>query len=243
VVFRLDGRRHRRPSGGEPVILASVTGQITTWIAAHGVIAVFALMAVDAVLPIGGELVMLFAGVIAAGVIGSSHPTLFGATLSPGVAAYLVLSIAGALGSLAGSLAGWWLGRWGGRPLIERHGRKLHITPAKFARAERWFDRYGVATLLVGRLTPLVRSFISIPAGVLGSKLVPFAALTLLASLIWSFGFAAAGWALGGTWHSFDGSFRYLDYAVLAALAGMAVVVALRLRSRSAQPAGGRPEG
>jgi len=94
-------------STGKPVILASVTGQITTWIAAHGVIAVFALMAVDAVLPIGGELVMLFAGVIAAGVIGSSHPTLFGATLSPGVAAYLVLSIAGALGSLGGSLAGW----------------------------------------------------------------------------------------------------------------------------------------
>ena len=225
------------------MILASVTGQITTWIAAHGVIAVFALMAVAAVLPIGGELVMLFAGVIAAGVIGSSHPTLFGATLKPGVPAYVVLSISGALGSLAGSLAGWWLGRWGGRPLIERHGHKLHVTPAKFARAERWFDRYGAATLLVGRLTPLVRSFISIPAGVLGSKLVPFAALPLLASLIWSFGFAAAGWALGGTWHSFDGSFRYLDYAVLAALCGLAVMVVLRVRSRATQTGEGWTEG
>jgi membrane protein DedA with SNARE-associated domain len=225
------------------MMLASVTGQITSWIAAHGVIAVFALMAVDAVLPIGGELVMLFAGVIAAGVIGSSHPTLFGATLNAGVPAYVVLSISGALGSLAGSLAGWWLGRWGGRPLIERHGHKLHVTPANFARAERWFDRYGVATLLVGRLTPLVRSFISIPAGVLGSNLVPFAALTLLASLIWSFGFAGAGWALGGAWHSFDGSFRYLDYAVLAALCGLAAMVVLRVRSRSTQTADGQPEG
>jgi membrane protein DedA with SNARE-associated domain len=65
----------------------------------------------------------------------------------------------------------------------------------------------------------------------------------LLASLIWSFGFAGAGWALGGAWHSFDGSFRYLDYAVLAALCGLAAMVVLRVRSRSTQTADGQPEG
>jgi membrane protein DedA with SNARE-associated domain len=216
------------------MMLASITGQLVTWIAAHGVVAVFVLMAVDALLPIGGELVMLYAGVIAAGVVASGHPTLFGAVLHPGLEAYAVLSISGTLGSLGGSVAGWWLGRRGGRALIERHGHRLHISSARFARAEGWFARYGLLTLFVGRLTPLVRSFISIPAGVLGSRLVPFVSLTLLASLIWSFGFAGVGWALGGTWHSFDASFRYLDYGVLAVLAALTVMLLLRVRSRRA---------
>jgi membrane protein DedA with SNARE-associated domain len=213
-------------------MLASVTGQLTTWIAANGVLAVFVLMGIDALLPIGGELIMLYAGVIAAGVVATGHPTLFGAPLSRGLETYVVLSTSGALGSLIGSLVGWWIGRRGGRPLIARHGRRLHVSPARFARAEHWLERYGVLTILVGRLTPLVRSFISIPAGVLGSRLVPFALLTLLASLIWSFGFAAAGWALGGSWHSVDGAFRYLDYVVVLVLAGGAVYMTVRARSR-----------
>src|SRR5579863_7174898 len=116
---------------GGATMVASVTAQLTSWIAANGVPAVFALMAIDALLPIGGELVMLYAGVIAAGVVRSGHPTLFGATLSHGVESYVVLSVAGALGSLLGSLVGWAIGRRGGRPLIERHGRWLHLTPAR----------------------------------------------------------------------------------------------------------------
>ncbi len=212
-------------------MVASLTAQLTSWIAANGVPAVCVLMAIDALLPIGGELVMLYAGVIAAGVVRSGHPTLFGATLSHGVEIYVVLSVSGALGSLFGSLVGWWIGRRGGRSLIERHGRWLHVTPARFARAERWFKRYGMLTLLVGRLTPLARSFISIPAGVLGARLVPFVALTLLASLIWAFGFAAAGWALGGAWHSFDRSFGYVDYVALAALVVLAATLFLRART------------
>ena len=125
----------------------------------------------------------------------------------------------------------WGIGRRGGRPLVERHGRWLHLTPARFARAEGWFERYGALTLLLGRLTPLVRSFISIPAGVLGTRLVAFVGPTLLASLIWAFGFAAAGWLLGGAWHSFDGAFRYVDYAALAALAVAGATLLLRVRA------------
>jgi membrane protein DedA with SNARE-associated domain len=221
------------------MILASVTGQLTTWIAANAVLAVFVLMAIDALLPVGGEVVMLYAGVIAAGVVRSGHPTLLGASLGHGAKAYVVLSIVGTLGSLAGSLVGWWLGRQGGRPLIERHGRWLHVTPAKLSRAEHWFERYGVLTLLVGRLTPLVRSFISIPAGVLGSKFVTFASLTLIASLIWCFGFAAGGWALAGAWHSFDSAFRYVDYAVLGVCAALAVALMFRARAGHTKSAEG----
>jgi membrane protein DedA with SNARE-associated domain len=214
------------------MVTASVSAQLTSWVAANGVPAVCVLMAVDALLPIGGELVMLYAGVIAAGVVRAGHPTLFGASLSHGAEIYVVLSISGAVGSLLGSLVGWWVGRRGGRSLIQRHGRWLHVTPARLDRAERWFRRYGMLTILVGRLTPLARSFISIPAGVLGARLVPFVALTLLASLIWAFGFAAAGWALGGAWRSFDGSFRYVDYAALAAFVVLAATLLLRVRMR-----------
>src|SRR4051812_19999067 len=74
---------------------------------------------------------------------------------------------AGTLGYLAGSLGGWALGRAGDRPLIDRYGRWLHNGPQRFARAERWFTRYGASFVLFGRLLPLVRSFVSIPAGVL----------------------------------------------------------------------------
>ena len=77
---------------------------------------------------------------------------------------------AGTLGYLTGSLAGWAIGRAGGRPFIERHGRWLHLGPQRFRRAERWFARYGSAFVLFGRLTPLVRSFVSIPPARLSSR-------------------------------------------------------------------------
>jgi membrane protein DedA with SNARE-associated domain len=141
-------------------------------------------MAVDALLPAGGELIMLYAGALGAGAIAGQHATLFGAHLSTGIESYLVLSLIGALGYLAGSLIGWGIGVHGGRPLIERHGRWLHLSPRTFRRAEKWFERFGHRAVFFGRLTPVVRSFISIPAGALGSPLGPYAALTVAASLI-----------------------------------------------------------
>jgi membrane protein DedA with SNARE-associated domain len=211
-------------------VLASITGQITTWIAAHGVIAVFALMAVDALLPIGGELVMLYAGVIASGVVHGASTSLFGSPVHGAVGVYVALALAGTAGSLAGSIAAWWLGRRGGRRFVLRHGHWLHVTPARLERAEGWLERHGPRALLVGRMTPLVRSFISIPAGVGGVRLVTFAAVTLVPSLIWCFGFAAAGWTLGGSWHDFHSSFEYVDYAVVG-LASLALVGLVVLRA------------
>jgi membrane protein DedA with SNARE-associated domain len=118
--------------------------------------------------------------------------------------------------------------------LVERHGRWLHVSPAAFGRAERWFDRYGTAAVFLGRLTPVVRSFISIPAGVLGSPLAPYTILTLLGSLIRCFGFAGAGWALGSTWETFHHDFRYADYAAAAAV--VVVLAAAILRRRRHRP-------
>jgi membrane protein DedA with SNARE-associated domain len=173
-------------------------------------------MALDALLPVGSELVMLYAGALGAGAIAGKHATLLGVQLAPGVESFLVLAAVGALGYLAGSLVGWGIGARGGRALIERHGRWLHVSPQAFARAERWFERFGHRAVFFGRLTPVVRSFISIPAGVLGSPPATYAALTLAGSLIWCLGFAGAGWALGDTWSSFHHDFRYADYAAIA---------------------------
>jgi len=209
-----------------------VTGQLTSWIAHHDVYAVFVLMAVDAVLPAGGELIMLFAGAVAAGAVAGGQAALLGSPLSTGLESYVALALAGSLGYLAGSVAGWAIGRLGGRTLIERRGRWLHVSPQALVRAEGWFERFGLAAVFLGRLTPVVRSFISIPAGLLGAPLLPYVALTLAGSLIWCFGFAGAGWALGGSWESFHHGFRYADYvAVVAVLAVVALALAHRLRA------------
>jgi membrane protein DedA with SNARE-associated domain len=208
---------------------------MTGWIAHHGVYAVFVLMAIDALLPLGGELVMLYAGALAAGAVAAQHVALFGVTLASGTQSYVTLALAGSLGYLLGAVVGWAIGARGGRSLIERHGRWLHVSPAAFSRAEAWFARYGSRAVFLGRLTPVVRSFISIPAGVLGSPLASYTVLTLLGSLVWCFGFAAVGWAVGGSWTSIDHGYKYADYAVVAALlAAVAAVVVRRRRVRAA---------
>ena len=99
-------------------VLASISSQFLDWIAHNGVYAVFGLMALDALLPVGGELIMLFAGALAAGAVASAQPTLFGAGLHTGLESYVVLALAGALGYLAGALVGWAIGAYGGRPLL-----------------------------------------------------------------------------------------------------------------------------
>jgi membrane protein DedA with SNARE-associated domain len=212
-------------SGAHLVVLASLTGQLTGWIGHHGAYAVFAIMALDALLPVGGELTMLYAGALAAGAIAGQHPVLLGHQLHTGLESYLVLAIAGTLGYLGGSLIGWAIGRFGGHSLLGRHGRWLHITPENLARAERWFERHGRAAVFLGRLTPVVRSFISIPAGALESPIGSYTVLTLAGSAIWCFGFAGVGWALGSSYESVHHAFRYVD--VLAVAAAVVILVSM----------------
>ena len=126
---------------------------MTELVSQNGVYAVFALMAVDALLPGPGEVVMLYAGVLAGGSIAGHDASLFGASLASGLQSYLVLALAGTIGYLLGALAGWAIGRFGGRPLIERHSTLLHMSPESFARAERWFDRFGLRAVFLARLT------------------------------------------------------------------------------------------
>ena len=211
-------------------MLASISSSFTSQVASHGAYAVFVLMMVDAVFPAASELVMLYAGAVAAGVFSSAHHvSLFGAKVGFGAGAFVVLALAGTLGYLVGAVAGWWVGLRGGRPLLERHGRLFHLGPERLERAERWFDRFGNVGVLVGRLTPLVRSFVSIPAGVFGMRLVPYSLLTLAGSAIWAFAIAGAGYGLGSSYERFNHGFHYVEYAVLAGVLVLAAYLVYRL--------------
>jgi membrane protein DedA with SNARE-associated domain len=218
-------------------LLASISSTFTDTVSHDGLLAVTVLMAVDALLPAGGGVVMLVAGDLAAGVFAGHHPTLFGLDLGTGLGAYIALASAGTLGYLAGALAGWLIGHRGGRLFLERWGNLLHLGPANMARAERWFAHRGQWAVLLGRLIPVVRSFISIPAGVLGSPLNSYLPLTLAGSAIWCFVVAAVGWALGATYNRADGAFQAGEIGVV-----MVVVLAsgaLGLRRRAARRATG----
>ena len=213
--------------------MSGITDALTGAIGDAGVYAVFGLMLIDAVFPAGSEIVMLYAGALAAGAFPESQVTLFGADIQSTAAGYVVMALAGTLGYWLGSILGWGIGRYGGHPLLERHGRWLHVTPENLERAEAWFERRGDAAVFFGRLVPVVRSFISIPAGVLEMRLAPYAVLTLLGSLIWSFAFAGAGVALGTGWESFHEKFRYADYvAVVLVVAGATYLVFKAWRHR-----------
>ena len=199
------------------MILASVSSSFTAQVANHGLYAVFGLMAIDAVFPAFSELVMLYAGAVAAGVFPGAHGVvLFGWHIGFGAGAFVALALAGTLGYLAGALVGWGIGAYGGRPLLERHGRWFHLSPERLDRAERWFARWGNLGVLLGRVTPVIRSFVSIPAGIFEMRLVPYTLLTLVGSAVWAFALAGAGYGLGSSYKGFDRGFRYVEYAIVA---------------------------
>lgn len=204
-------------------ILSEITHAITDVIGHHGLYAVFLLMLIDAVLPAASEVVMVYGGAVAAGAFAGQSATLFGHTFKPGLSAYLAMALAGTIGYLIGAMLGWWIGLRGGRPFLERHGRWLHLDGAKLDRAERWFDRWGERAVFIGRITPVARSFISVPAGVFEAPFARYTALTAIGSAAWCFAFAGAGWAAGANWEHFHDRFKLVDYA-FAALVVLGVV-------------------
>ena len=209
-------------------ILSEITDGITSAIGDYGLYAVFLLMFVDAVLPAASEVVMVYAGAVAAGAFAGQDVVFLGRTIDEGFAAYVAMALAGTIGYTIGSIVGWAIGLYGGRPYVERHGRWLHLNMEKLDRAERWFERWEDLAVFLGRLTPVVRSFVSIPAGVLEVPFVRYTLLTLAGSAIWCFFFAGAGYAVGDNWEDFHHAFRYVEYLVAAAIAAIAVSLVVR---------------
>jgi len=224
-------------------VLASISGSVTSFVGDHGVYAIFVLMAIDAVFPAASELVMVYAGALAAGAFAGSSVVVFGERVGTGFGAYVAMVLAGTIGYTIGSLIGWAIGLYGGRPFVERHGRFLHLGHDKIDKAERWFERWGDWAVFVGRITPVARSFIAIPAGFLEARLGRYTLLTFLGSTLWCVAFAGAGYALGTRWERFHDNFKYVDYTVAAlVVAGIAWLIwrrgrPARLRRRAEDPA------
>jgi membrane protein DedA with SNARE-associated domain len=224
-------------------VVSSVTHALTSAIGDHGLYAVFGLMVVDAVLPVASELIMVYAGAVAAGAFASQSVVLFGERIESGFWSFVAMSLAGVLGNTVGSMLGWGIGAYGGRPYLERHGKWLHVGPERLQRADRWFERFGNAAVLLGRVTPVVRSFVSIPAGIARMDLGRFTVLTFLGCVPWCFGLAAVGWGLGASYERFHHAFRYVDYAFIALVVAVVSYVIIRRRRstrlarRAADPA------
>jgi membrane protein DedA with SNARE-associated domain len=202
---------------------------VTSFIGDHGLLAVFVLMTIAAVLPAASEVTMLYGGALASGAL-AGHISLFGHEFKSGLPAYLAVVVAGVAGNTLGAAGGWWIGVRGGHPLLERYGRYVHITPARIARAERWFDRFEDVAVPLGFATPLVRSFVAIPAGILE---VPFRRFIVQAAAgvsVFCAVLAGIGWAAGSSYSTVHHDFRYVELAVVLAVLVFAAVLLIRRR-------------
>jgi membrane protein DedA with SNARE-associated domain len=207
------------------MFVASISSSVTSAIGNHGLYAVFGLMIIAAVLPAASELTMLYGGALAAGAFSHAHVNAFGHRIHGHGSGYLAIVVAGVAGNMLGALIGWLIGRVVGREVVGT--RFLHVTPARLARAERWFARFGRIAVPAGFVTPGIRSFVAIPAGTARMPLGRFLALALVGCTIFCFGLAAGGWAVGS---SYGNVRRYLDYVVIAALLLLVAWVTARWR-------------
>jgi membrane protein DedA with SNARE-associated domain len=206
------------------------------FIATYGYAAVFLLMVAEsACIPVPSELIMTFGGALAAGAVPGSKLNLVG------------VIIAGVAGNVVGSYIAWAAGRYGGQPALRRWGRRLRLREHDLDRASAWFDRYGPRAVLIGRVLPVVRTFISLPAGIAGMSPLPFGIYTTIGCIPWTAALAYAGYAVGANWHSIESGFRGPTYIIAALVAvGLGVGVwrfARRRGSDDEPPSGGRRPG
>jgi membrane protein DedA with SNARE-associated domain len=193
----------------DPIVEAS-----TDFINATGLPAVFTLMALEsACLPVPSEAIMLFAGFS----VSEGELTLFG------------IVAAGVLGNLVGSWVAYAAGYYGRLELLEKN-RLIHIPPKYLKWADDWFERYGDATVFFTRMLPIIRTFISLPAGIARMPFWRFTVLTLLGCVPWVLMLGLIGKSVGDNWEEWRDHLHYIDYAVLAGLLILAVYLFVRWR-------------
>ena len=208
---------------------------MTTFIGNHGLVAVFFLMLVAAVFPAASELTMLYGGALASGTI-AGHVALGSHVFKSGLPAYLAVVVTGILGNTLGAAGGWAIGFYGGHPLLERHGRLLHVTPARLDRAERWFARFERIAVPLGFATPFVRSFVAIPAGIAEVPLRRFLPLALTGIAVFCAVVGAIGWAVGASWHTARHDIDYVEYAIVAGIVVFVAYLVVRRRRSTTMP-------
>ncbi len=200
-------------------MLNRLVDHVTQLIGDHGVPAVFVLMILEsACLPVPSEVIMLFAGYLV-----SIHHM----SLSEAVAA-------GVAGNLVGSWIAWGVGMTGGRALLARHGRWVHITPARLDLADRWFAKRGERVVLISRCLPIIRTFISLPAGIARMPFWRFTLYTAIGCVPWVLALTLIGVWVGSKWDEWHKRLEVLDYLVAAGILAAIVYLILRRRRGSA---------
>ncbi len=211
-----------------PVLIASLTDPLVQFavdvIDKLGLPGVFVLMlAESACIPIPSEATMLFAGF----------------NVSDGEFSLFAAVAVGVAGNVIGSWIAYAVGYFGRVDIIEKHGRKLHIKPSHLAWADRWFQRYGDATVFFSRLLPIIRTFISLPAGVAKMPFWRFTVLTTAGCIPWVLMLTVIGKEAGDNWGKWKDNLHYVDYVVIAAI--LAGILWLLVRRRRGAPAADAP--
>ena len=190
---------------------------IETSVADWGYLGIFVLMALEsACIPIPSEVTMPFGGWLAA----DGHLDLW------------IVGLVGAIANLVGSWVAYAAGATGGRAVVLRWGRLVRVRPHDLDRAERWFERYGDQAVFWSRLLPVVRTFISLPAGMARMNLTRFSVYTLAGCLPWSYGLAYGGYVLGRNWERLATNVELAAYVVAALLVVGVIAAWLRARRR-----------
>ncbi|MDB5708064.1 MAG: DedA family protein [Sphingomonas bacterium] len=191
-------------------ILTLLAGFAIAVISGGGYLGIVLLMAIEsACIPLPSEIIMPFAGYL----VSTGHFDLY------------LAATAGAIGCNLGSIVAYEIGKRGGRPLAERWGRYVLVGQGELDAADRFFDRFGGIAVLIGRLLPVIRSFIAFPAGVARMKLVPFHLYTFIGSWPWCFGLAWVGMKLGDKWNSdprIKAAFHSADVVIAVVIVGAA---------------------
>ena len=212
------------------LVLASLTDPLVNFatevVDKIGLAGIFILMALEsACIPIPSEATMLFAG--------------FNVSEDGGADYSLFAAVAvGSVANLVGSWAAYWLGYAGRVDVLEKHGKKLHIKKSHLEWADRWFERHGDATVFFTRMLPIIRTFISLPAGVARMPFWRFSVLTLLGCIPWVLMLTYIGKEAGNRWEDWKDSLHYVDYAV----AGLIVLGVIYLLLRRRRGGGGEAE-
>jgi membrane protein DedA with SNARE-associated domain len=207
-----------------PLYTASLTQPIvdfvTNVIGDLGTAGIFILMLLDsACIPTSSEAIMLFAGF----------------KVADGRFTMLEIVIAGVAGNVVGSWIAYGVGYFGRIELLERHGKWFHITPKHLAWADRWFERYGGSTVFFSRMVPVVRTFISLPAGVARMPFWKFTFLSTLGIIPWVILWAVVGKQVGSNWDTWQEKLHYVDYAIVAGIvAGIVYLIVRRRRTEGA---------
>ena len=205
---------------------------LNTLYAAVGYLGVTFAMAIEsAMIPLPSELILPYAGFLI------SDPTKL-EPLTHGQWSFWIVVIVATLGNTIGSLIGYAIGAYGGRPFLHRWGRYLLIREHEIEAAERFFEKYGAATAFFSRLLPVVRTFISFPAGVARMPLPTFIAFSAAGAFLWSIALVFAGMQLGAHWEDIRHALQPFDLLMVVAVV---VLAALFIWWRLGRPGWRRP--